>query len=66
MLLLLQERLIGDSDLYCMSSDVDTMGTPKSNTAVWEVITAVQSACHNKNKHLHGGDTRPTADSGNS
>ena len=34
MLLLLQERLIGDSGLYCMRSDAGATGTPKSSTTV--------------------------------
>lgn len=43
MLLLLEVRLIGEWDLYCMSSEVLT-GMPKSKTALRDVMTYVQSA----------------------
>ena len=46
MLLLLDVRLMGDCDLYCMSSECT--GIPKSNTALRDVITYVHSARHNR------------------
>lgn len=48
MLLLLDERLIGDSSLHCVSSDAGAIGIPKSSTAVWEVMIAVHSAGSHK------------------
>lgn len=43
MLLLLQERLMGDCDLYCSGSDVGTTGIPRSSTTLRLVMTGVHS-----------------------
>lgn len=43
MLLLLQERLMGDCDLYCDKSDVWKTGIPRSSTTLRLVMTEVQS-----------------------
>lgn len=62
MLLLLEERLIGDNGLHCESSVVGAIGIPKSSTAVWEVMTAVHSADSTSVKRMKGQESWPALD----